>query len=285
MVAACETLSFMGGQRLVMVKNAHLMSKADLDMLADYLSSPSPQTTLVVVSQTATKGIAKTTKFYKRAKVAGLVQEFPALREYEVGNFLVKQARSRGLNFSREAMQALIAAVGADLAALDNAVEKVDLYLGPRDGIKDVDESELAEIVAVTRTHEIWDLTDAIAKKDALTAMGLLDGMLERGQAGVGINLMVARQMRQLLQVKSGQAKGMPKQGIMSAAGMAAWAVDRFGRDARRFSAEELRTALEVTLETDRKLKSSRLPDRVWLEHMILELCSGGGESRPQRRG
>lgn len=278
-VAACETLVMFGGRRLVLVKELHRASPAQIEVLADYLNNPSPSTTLVCVALTQDKALPKTTAFYRRAKKAGVVQEFKQLREWEVGTFLRKQAHQRGLRLSQEAEDSLVQSVGSDLASLDGALEKIDLYLGPASGVRDVDQEVLHEVVAVTRTAEIFEFTDAIAQRDLPRSIRLLTEMIEQGQKGTAINLMVARQIRQIWQVKVAESRGLGKNDIAQVAGMNPYFVDRYRQLARRFSPRQLRRAMVVTLETDRRLKSSRLSDRVILEQLVLAICVGDDAS------
>ncbi|MEO1270847.1 MAG: hypothetical protein AAFX99_22395, partial [Myxococcota bacterium] len=93
---------------------------------------------------------------------------------------------------------------------------------------------------------------------------------------GVGINLMVARQMRQIWQVQVAVARGMGKKEIAQVAGMNPFFVDRYRGYAHQFKASQLRHALAHTLKTDRLLKSSRLSDRVLLQQMVIAVCTGG---------
>jgi len=273
-ISACETLALFGGSRLVILKDIQWMSASDLKPLTDYLGNPSPSTTLVCHGVTSTRALTKTTGFYRKAKKVGAVQEFKALREWEVGRFLRGQASKRQLNLTHEAEEALIGSVGTDLATLDMALEKLDLYLGRSEGTREVTEEMLQEVVAATRSHEIFELTEAIASQNLATSMSLLDAMLEQGQRGVGINLMVARQMRQIWQVQVAMSKGMGKSEIAKAAGMNPYFVDRYRGYARQFKASKLRSALAHTLKTDRLLKSSRLSDRVLLEQLVIAVCA-----------
>ncbi len=274
-VGACETLALMGGRRLVLVKDIASVPTPQLHVLADYLKNPCPSTTLVCHGQTASKKLQKTTKFYKEAKAVGVVQEFEALREWEIGTFLKRQAATRGLTLTPESEDALIKAVGTDLATLDAALEKLDLFLGVGQGARRVDPDALLEIVAATRTQDIWELTDAVARRDLRASLDLLTAMLEQGQTGVGINMMVARHFRQLWQVKAALARGLSKQDIAKEVGMNPFFVDRFRDACRRFTGPQLRHILGVLLATDRSLKSSRLRDQILLERMILAVCAG----------
>jgi len=272
-VAACETLVMFGGRRVVLVKECHRMTPTNLEVLANYINNPCPVTTLVCVALSQDKGLTKTTAFYRRAKKAGVVQEFKQLREWEVGTFLRKQAHARKLKLHQDAEDALVQAVGSDLASLDGALEKIDLYLGPSASVREVSQNVLSEVVAVTRTAEIFEFTDAIAQRDLVASVRLLDEMLEQGQKGTSINAMVARQMRQIWQVKVGESRGLNKNEIAQAAGMNPFFVDRYRQLARKFSTRQLRRAMVTTLETDRRLKSSRLSDRVILEQMVMTIC------------
>jgi DNA polymerase III subunit delta len=270
-VGACETLALFGGRRLVVVKDAQQISAAQIAPIADYLQDPSPATVLLIQATSLGRAMGKTGALYKRAKKAGVVQEFAPLREWEVGNFLRKQARKRGLTLDRDAEDSLVRSVGTDLQSLDTTLEKLDLYLG--ESSREVNDDVLSEVVAVTRTHQIWDFTRCIGDRDLGRSLELLSAMLEQGQTAVGINLMVARHFRQLWQVKCCAERGMDKRQTASTVGMSPWLVDKSLGAARSFGHDELRRILSTLYQTDLQLKSSRLKNSVLLERMVLDVC------------
>lgn len=273
-VAACDTLALFGGRRMVVVREIHRVPQADLDAIITYLANPAPSTTLICHGQTNDAPINKSKRFYRTVAKVGVAQEFRALREWEVGTFLTKQARGRGLEISRSASDALISSVGSDLALLDGALEKVDLYLGSSDSPRQVDDDVLEAVIAVTRNHDVFELTDAIAGRDVVSAMTLIDRMLGQGPSAIGINLMVARQLRQLLALKIAAEQRLSKAATAKAAGVNPYFLDKLARAAAGFSQHELRAGLDLALATDRRLKSSRLSSRTLLEQMIINVCA-----------
>lgn len=283
-VAACETLAFMGGHRMVLVRDIQAVSTANLKPLADYLGDPSPSTTLVCYGLTTDKALVKTTSFYKTARAKGTVHEFKALREWEVGRYLQRLAANRKLVLEPPVVDSLVQAIGTDLASLDSALERIDLYMGPNpdQAPREVTEDVLGELIAATRSHEIFELTEAIAQQDLARSMRLLRAMLDQGQSGVGINLMIARQMRQIWQVRAALTQGMAKADVARAAGMSPFFVDRFRAYAKRFTPAQLQRAMAANLDADRLLKSSRLSDRVLLERLILTICDPETAQPPQ---
>jgi DNA polymerase-3 subunit delta len=102
--------------------------------------------------------------------------------------------------------------------------------------------------------------------------MGLLKGMMDQGQSGVGLNAMVARHFRQLWQVKLAARKGLGKNEIASTVGMNPFFVDRYRQAGEKFTDAALREVMRVLLDTDRALKSSRLEDQLLLERAFLAI-------------
>jgi DNA polymerase-3 subunit delta len=272
-VSACETLTLFGGRRLVIVKDLQQIPAAQLAPVTEYLLDPSPVTVLVLHGRALGRGVTKRSALYKRATKSGVAQEFKPLREWEVGTFVRKRAQMRGLTLDRDAEATLIRSVGTDLLSLDTALEKVDLYLGT-EGPRHVHDGVLAEVVAVTRTHQIWDLTGAVGRRDLGESLTLMSAMMDQGQSAVGINLMVGRHFRQLWQVKCCMDRSMDNREIASAVGIQPWMVDKSAGAARAFNHEQLQRILSVVYETERKLKSSRLKDRVLIERMVLDVCT-----------
>jgi len=73
---------------------------------------------------------------------------------------------------------------GADTRQLRNELEKIDLYLGEK---REIDSELVRNLVAKTATGVIWELGNAIAKRQLSRALALLDQLLFQGETPIGI--------------------------------------------------------------------------------------------------
>ena len=79
-----------------------------------------------------------------------------------------------GRGITPEAVTLLVEAVGSDLAQLAVELEKLASYAS-----ETIDERAVADIVGVRRGESAGDLLDAVAAKDANTALGLIPIVLQ----------------------------------------------------------------------------------------------------------
>lgn len=164
-ITAARGYSMFGGRVLVVLKEAQLMK--DIDNLSLYCSNPLDSTVLVVYLHSAT--LDKRKSFYKAAQKAGVVIESPAIRDYEITEWIISYYSSLGLAISPDAAQLLGESVGTDLAKIASETEKMRKNLPEgetRVGIEDIEKN-----IGVSRQFSIFELTKELSYKNAPKAV------------------------------------------------------------------------------------------------------------------
>ncbi|RAL21711.1 DNA polymerase III subunit delta [Lujinxingia litoralis] len=273
--AAAEMLPMMSKRRLVVVRDMQEIPLSELAHLEDYFTNPSPTTCLILHARTAQKKIDGRSGVIRKLKKAAEVCEFEALYESDIPAFLEKQAASRGMRLSRPVTQYLVDAVGTDMAELQQALEKIDLYVGPRNGesSRQVDLDEVQEVIAHTRVRTVFDLTDALGERNYQKALLIMERMLLDGQSALVISHMIARHFRIVARLQDPSLRNANNSDAARAVGVSPFFVKDYQRHARTFAVEELASILRRMLEVDNALKSSPLPDRVTLEELFAQIC------------
>ena len=98
-VTAARRFPMMAERQLVVVKEAQQMK--GIEELAFYCAEPLDSTVLVVLLHGAS--VDKRKAFYKAAQKVGVVVDSPALRDYEVPNWILSYYGSRGLQIEPQA--------------------------------------------------------------------------------------------------------------------------------------------------------------------------------------
>ncbi|MGD8860909.1 MAG: DNA polymerase III subunit delta [Myxococcales bacterium] len=262
---AARTLPMMASRRFVLVRGVDGMAAAELDRLVDYLEAPSESTCLVL---TADK-LDGRTRFARRAKKLGKVADAAPLKPSELRSFVASETKRRGLSMSRDAAAALVDAVGNDLPAIDDALERLSLYVGEGGQI---DLAAVETCVAKVRVESIWALVDAVGMRDRRTAIRAAASLLADREPPLRILAMLARQLRMVGRMQTGLAEGLPPPEAAKQAGAPPFKARDLATAARRFRPEDLRRAFAVIAETDLALKGSRQPPDVVLEGAVLAL-------------
>jgi len=213
--------------------------------------------------------------------------------------FINQQLRQARKTAEPQAREMILLRTGLDLRALQQEMNKLLLLVGDRASIKAQD----VEIIFTDRGQGwIFDLTRAIAGRDAVAALCELARLMGQGEHPLKLLGTIASEVRRLLgarELMQGELRGRWKRGMTYAQfqqlvlGQGAPLLTRnpyadymcFQR-ADDFSLGELRSHMESIYEADIRLKSSGSTPRLVMERMILGMCAGAhkGKAAPAHR-
>jgi DNA polymerase-3 subunit delta len=265
-VAACNTMPFMSERRLVIVKDADKLPKADLDVLASYAKSPSATTTLVLVAEK----IDRRTSLYSAIDAGGGVAEYRAPKKSEYPTEVIQLFSAKGRTVGRDAAEALVTAVGHDLTRLSLEVDKVVAYAGDQ---RTLSRSDLEEVMSSTAATSVFEFVDALGSRDARAALQCVAELVSQGESVHGIHAMGVRRVRDLIAVQTLISRGLTaSSAIAGALKRQEWQVRDYPRQARRFEAGELVSALRLAAAAEAEMKTSR-DSRLVLERWVLAVC------------
>ena len=265
-LGSARTLSFVGGTKLVVVRNLHEAVPQDQDAqtLIDYAQSPIPEACVVV---TADKVDRKRKLFKTLTKLKTAVAcEAPKENEH----WLRKRAEEAGYSLSSDAARFLINRVGPRPGILAKELEKTLLYAGKN---KSVSERDVAEVVGESKLENVFALTDALKTKNPEKALHLLNNQIDHGEEPIKILGTIAWQLRMIWEVKHYQQKNLPSGQIAKVMGAHPFMVEKALQHTRRFSTQQLRSGYLELVKADRNLKSTTKDPTAVMQTLILNLC------------
>ena len=263
---AARTMPMMAKSRFVLVRNLDAAPAAELELLADYLKSPSPDACLVLVGEK----LDGRGKLGKLAREAGVLFEAEPPRPGDMPGIARREAKLRGHELSEAAAEALSDALGADLAALCDALDRLSLYVGEG---KPIGEEHVQACVAHVRIESVWSLVDAVGEKNARKALTAAASLLSDREPPLRILALVARQLRTLAKLRKELATGLKPQEATQRAGAPPFKARELCTMAQRFDDQKLARAFAVIAETDLLLKGSKVAGPRVLERALLSLC------------
>ena len=304
---ALQTLPFFGGVKVVWLKNATFLGDTQtgraqaavdgFERILDVLESGLGNDVRVVISTT---GIDKRRSAYKRiSKLANLeVFDKPdtsrAGWEGPVLAIALKKAKELGISFESGALELLVQMAGDDTRQMENELEKIDLYLGERRraGLKTVQ-----SLVSMSRAGVLWDLGNAIGKRDLQRALDLLGTLMYQGQNAIGLLLAaVVPRVRSLLLIKDlGSRHKLNKfnyngfcsslEGLPSSAtahlprkkdgtGFNAYPMFLAIPETGNFTLDELHAAFKACLDANVKLVTTSLDPKLVLERLLIGMLA-----------
>ncbi len=281
--ALLGTPPMLAERRVVVIRDVDKLKKDARAMLGRYLVRPASDLLLVLVAPAGAK-------LDKELSQRGVAVEFEPLTGDRLPRWVSYHAEHvLGRAITPEAVALLIEATGPDLTQLALELEKLASY-----ATDVIDERAVSEVVGVRRGESLGDLLDAVAAKDAATALALLSGVLQQPKTtAVSIVMNLTTQTLALAYGVAARERGTPPRALYNeymtllresgAFPGRPWgeAVNAWTKHTERWSAAELDDALEALLQTDTALKETRLssPEQL-LTTLVLRLCSAG----PSRR-
>ena len=134
--------------------------------------------------------------------------------------------------------------------------------------------ADIEAVCATQITNQIFDMVRAVSEKKQKKALGLYYDLLALKEPPMRILYLLARQFNLILQVKELQESGCDQRTMASRTGLAPCVVKNYIPMARKYSAEELRSAVEDFTQTETDVKTGRLNDVLSVELMIVKYSS-----------
>jgi DNA polymerase-3 subunit delta len=264
-ISVCNMFPMMAGRRVVLVRRAARMAQDEA--LADYVTSPAPQTTLVLDLE---KSPDARRKAWKKMSAEALIVRCQPLKERELEIWVGGEARRRKLGLGREEIRYLASEFGSDLRRLLNELDKISLYAGKQKLTVD----DLGPILGRGRAQSVFNFTEAVANRDGSLALKQLGRLLEEGESPLPILALIDRTVGQLLVAKELRQNRSKPANAARLLGVPHWKVDRVLGQSERFSTEELMRALDGLAQCDRALKTTGVRPRLLLESLVTSMLS-----------
>ncbi len=274
--AAARTLPMMASARYVLVRDLESVAAGELDALADYLAKPSPSTCLVLIGDK----LDGKTRLAKAAKALASKGELGAYLSVEplkgplLERFVAGEVKRRRCAIDPDASALLVDAVGNDLGAMEDAIERLSLFVsasGEAGGGR-ITRHAVEEVVHRVRVDSIWALVDAIGLKKQKIAVEAVGSLLADREPPLKLLATISRQLRMVARMKDALDDGLPPQEATKHAGAPPFKARDLSASAQKFSRADLRRAFRVLAETDQALKGSKRDPELILEESVLAL-------------
>ena len=267
LLALFETLPLMSEKRLIFCDKAENFSDRDWNKLAPFLSQP-VQSTIFVCFFEKKDGRKKHFKLL-REKAVELSAE--SLRPWELEAWLDFISKRESVEWSSDSKTLFSQLVGTNLMEIQLELKKLKQYIGEK---KIVTETDILDCISRSKTDSIFDLTDAIGKKDIIQALSSLAHLLEQNQNEMGALAMVARHVRILSKLQEGKKQKLNHPQLAHKAGISPYFLKSYLVQIPLWPEQQIHRTMEALLLVDKALKSSSLSSHIWLENFILKVCS-----------
>ncbi len=262
-VNAANTLAFLSGTRLVLVKEVQAWSKVDKEMVATYLRSPAPDACLALIAEKLAPADLLRTTMEKH----GEVLEYRAPKEGQLPGWLVQEASKMHVRIGLSEARLMVQRCGDNQGILLRELEKLRAYVDSRP----VEAEDIRLLTTPTIEANIFDLLDSLALGRGTEAFTAIEDLVASGERPEVLFYRILRNFQNLSRVAALRDEGMSREAIQGELKMKAFPVRKLVEQAALLGSDGIGRRLGVLADTDARMKGmGPLP-----AEMELQLCIG----------
>lgn len=258
-----ETMPFFADRRVIMLEETGLV-KSGGEKLAEYIKEQSKDTVIIIVESQ----VDKRSKLYKAIDSCGRITEFTEQSPDTLMKWILGKVKKENKQIDKAAMELLLKRTGTDMATIDIELEKVFSYTLDKDAIS---QSDIADIVTVSTSSKVFDMTKAMANKQQKKALDMYYELLAHKEQPFGILALIAKQFNTMLTVRELWDARYDIKQIANKIGLWDKYVREYKSQADKFSHKQLKNAIEACVRADEDVKYGRMTPELAVELLIIE--------------
>ena len=259
--------SLFGEPRLVVVENLEATTDALITDVIEYLKSPAPDVSLILVHNGGVRG----KKMLDALKASGypVVACDPIKNENDKVTFAAAEFKRAGRRATAGAVRALVEALGSDVRELGAACQQL-----MADTTTTIDETLVDKYYGGRVEATGFKVADAALAGNMGAAISLLRHALATGTDPVPIVAALAMKLRTLAKVA-----GLRQGRTVADLGMNSWQADRARKDLVNWTPDGLATAITAVAQADAEVKGASRDPVFAVERAVLTICRAYGRN------
>lgn len=229
---ACETLPLFGDKRLVICHG--FAAGVDYSKLADYVEKL-PEGAILLIN---IKGAADSKNgLVKRLRAAGREVEFDELPISDIMKWCIKTANKQGVVLDSDTARAFVGLVGTDMTAVSNELQKAIDMVGAGGTIT---KTVLSRCTVGNIEFQVFAMIDCFTAGKVKDGMRALHGLLEDGDAALGIASFLESRFKLMLEGRKLMDGGMSAQSAAAKLEGNRYANNKACTAAKKYSSQQL---------------------------------------------
>lgn len=261
-----KIIGFFDQKKLIIVKHGFLAADKIAELIRERKLNEDKDQILVFAENQASAELAgKSRKLFSiLTRKPAVSKIFEPLAGRQLENWVAKEIRGLRCGAEGAAVKKLIGNVGNDSWLLHNELEKLASYVNQSTGGSKTILPEHVELLVTPNLDlNIFNLLDALGRRDKAKTILLLARQLESGTDPFHLFSMFVYQFRGLLRVKSA--------GHHPPSGLHPYAAKKLAEQARLFGLEELKQRFAALAVGDQQIKSGQINSVDWLYQFALQ--------------
>ena len=255
--------------------NTYVGDRGKLDEELRTVSADIPETSILVFWMDTLEVDEKNKKWTKIINVIdeiGVCAKIDKRSRSALEKLLVTSAAKKDCTLSRDTAGYIINLVGEDMSTLQNELNKVCAFAGSGE----ITRQHIDETVIVSVEAKIFNLSRMITKGDADGAFENLSNLFKLREEPVMILGVLSKAYVDMYRVKAAKEKGVSYTALAElfpgSYNRKTFLLDNAARDGAGYTITQLKSALTLLSDTDRRLKSTGEDGKTVLEELILRL-------------
>ncbi len=164
-------------------------------------------------------------------------------------------------------MELFLSKTGNDMELITQELEKLLCYTME----KEVIEAEDVEAICANQiSGKIFDMVDAIGRKEKKKALDLYYDLLMLKEPAMRILFLITRHFQILMQLREMAGGGFDYKSMASKVGVPEFAVRKYTGQARAFDSLRLEEIMRECVQTEENIKTGQMGDQLAVELLII---------------
>jgi DNA polymerase-3 subunit delta len=254
-------------KKLIIVKEFEKIR--DKKNLSSYAKSPADFSILLLLNNGAISNLDS--EPFKTLAEKGFIFEAKELKGNSLIEWLVDYVKANGKILSAENARMLVDISGEDRTMLESQLEKIFIFTGDK---KEITIDSIKNLSTVLKEYSIFDLQNALAKKNKGASLKIAFSMLNNGAEPTYIIHMLTRYFTGLSRIRELQEKKLPDQAAARIVGTHPYYYKDYIKARGIYSDKDLFKIAESLLKADISVKTTTTGNKSIISLLIAEIVT-----------
>jgi len=267
-IGLASTFPFGSEKKLIIVKQAEkLKDKKEKKEIVSYFESPAEFTVLVFLHEGTITN--PTSEPYKTLANQGYLFEAKELKGKSLIDWLISTVEKSGKTISYDNAQLLTDISGENRNTLESQLEKIFIYVGDN---KEITIESIRGLSTSLKQYTIFDLQNAIGKKNKSAALKVLFNLLKNGMEPIQVIAMLNKYFTSLARLNELTTSNTNEFQVARIMGTHPFYLKDYYNARKMYSDKHLTDAFSALLKADLSIKTTSLDDYTLLSVLIAEI-------------
>lgn len=255
----------MAEKKIIIIKNSGIFKACPEDSKAFWEETLSliPDYVLLIFVEDE---INKKNVLFKAVSKYGLCVNFEYQKDYEIIPWVIREAKKAGKKMSKDAAELLVSLCDPGLINIKNELDKLISYAG-----EEIYRSDIEKVVSRPMSLAIFEITDAIAEKNADKALSMIMRLKENKESAFNIIYLLSSSFDKMLNAKLMLENGATYDMIASNMKLSPFIAKKYIASSKNFSQEFLMDRIIKTAKIDLAIKQGELEEWTALFSYVAE--------------